>query len=272
MDVGPIGEEAVDGVLDVWVGVNGVDNFDVVARGEAVEGEADTLKTSAETFTAVGGDEDQAFGGVEEGAVNAAGKSAVGEAIANVEDGINARVTGNVGSFGGNAFAVEIGGGPGSGGEVDIGEAAGEDAIHLFGEGLGHVPGSEAGLDVADGNAGVEGGKGAAEGGGGVALNDGEFGFKVGEDGFEGGQHSGGGLEKRLAWEHEIQIDIRGDMEGGQDLIEHLTVLAGDTDLDIEKVRRGLKMTQDRAEFNGFRARSKEEKSSNRQVVTARVQ
>ena len=120
MDVGPVGEEAVDGVLDVWVGVNGVDNFDVVARGEAVEGEADTLKTSAETLTAVGGDEDEAFGGVEEGPVNAAGKGPVGETIANVEDGINARVTGNVGSFGGNAFAVEVGGGPGSGGEMDM--------------------------------------------------------------------------------------------------------------------------------------------------------
>jgi len=190
MDVVTIGEEAVYGILNIRVRVDRVDDFDVFARGQAIERHADPLKPRAETFAAVGGNQDQAFGGVEERPVDAAGKGSIGESIANVKNGIYAGVAGNVGSFGRHALAVEVGGGPGGGGEVDAGEASGENTIHLFREWLGHIPGPKAGFNVADGHPGVEGGQGAAEGCGRVALHNREVGFECGEDRFERGQHT----------------------------------------------------------------------------------
>ena len=144
-----------------------------------------------------------------------------------------------------------MGGGLG-GGKVESGEPAGDHAVHLFGERLGEVVGAQAGFDMGHRDSLVEPGEGSAEGSGGVALNDDEIGALGCEDGLEGGQNPRGGLEQGLAGEHQVEVMVRGDVERGENLIEHLAVLAGDADADGELLL--AQVQDDRAEFNGLRA------------------
>ena len=150
-----------------------------------------------------------------------------------------------------------------AGGEADLagggGEAGGEDTVHLFREGLAEVPGAESGLDVSDGDVAVEAGEGAAEGGGGVALDE-DHGRVLGEeDRFEGGEDAAGGLEEGLAGEHDVEVVVGGDGEGGEDLVEEAAVLGGDTDAGVKFRQMLSHVEDDGAEFDGFGAGAEDE-------------
>lgn len=265
VDVGLSGEQAVDGVLHVGVGVDGVDDLNAGANGESPERLADALETGAEAFAAVGGDNDETSGRVEERPVHTTCEGAVDEAIADVENGVDSRVAGDVNAFRGDAFPAEIAGGPRRGGEVEIGDPAGEDPVHLLGERLSHVPRAETGLDVTDGDTGVESRERAAEGRRRVALDDSEIGLQVAENRFECGDHAGRRLEERLARPHQVQVDVGNDLKSLEYLIEDLPVLRGDADFCLEHVRFGLKPTEYRAELDRFRPCAKQEEGSDGQ-------
>ncbi len=181
------------------------------------------------------------------------------KAVADVKDGVDAGVAGDGDGGSGNALGVEIGGGAGGGGEMKGGEAAGENAVHLLGEGLEHVVGAEAGFHMGDGDVMVKGGEGAAERAGGVALDDDQIGLLGRQDGFEAGEDARGGLGQRLAGAHEIEVMIRVDLKGGQDLIEHLPVLRGDADTGLD-LRRGGEAMNERAKLDRLRAGAEDEK------------
>ena len=56
--------------------------------------------------------------------------------------------------------------------EVQRGQAGGDDAIHLFGEGLRQVAGAQSGFHVTHQHVLIKGRQGAGERGGGIALHD----------------------------------------------------------------------------------------------------
>ncbi len=142
------------------------------------------------------------------------------------------------------------------------GEAAGEDAVELFGKGLLHVAGAKAGFDMADRHARVEGGESAVERGVRVALDVDDIGTGGGEDGFHAGEDARGRGGERLARGHGVQVVIGGDAEDGEGLIQHFAVLAGDGDLDVEVRGPGPHVKDDRGELDGFRAGAENKKSS----------
>ena len=94
---------------------------------------------------------------------------------------------------------------------------------------MSFVEGAEAGLDVADEDAFVEGGQGAGPDGGGVALDEDPVGTLAAKHGSNGFQDADGDVEQILAGPHQVEIDIRSDLEEVEDLVEHLPVLGGGT-------------------------------------------
>jgi hypothetical protein len=179
------------------------------------------------------GDDDELAGGIE--LRPGAGRQHAGfERVADVEDGVDARISGDEDSIGGDTLGGEHLGSARCRREVEGGESRGNHAVHFFGEGLGEIAGAQAGFHVADRDALIEGCQGAAERGGGVALDEHEVGCFLAEDGFEQGQDAGGGFGQGLAGLHAIEVVIGGDAEGSEDLIEHPAVLCGDASSSLE--------------------------------------
>jgi hypothetical protein len=249
-DAGDAAEAAVDHFADVGVGVDGVDEFAVAAGGEEEGGVADAVEAGAEAFAAVGGHDDEAFAWWGEGAF-VAGEFAAFEFVADEEEGVDAGVAGHVDGLGGDVFVKEVAGGAGGGGEVESGEAGGEDAVEFFGERFGEAACAEAGLDVADGDVAVEGGEGGGEGGGSVALDEEEVGSFEFENGVEGRNDACGEGGKGLAGTHDVEVVVGDHAEDGEDAVEHLAVLGGDADAGLEAgvVLHG---EHERTKFNSF--------------------
>jgi hypothetical protein len=65
-------------------------------------------------------------------------------------------------------------------------------------------------------------------------------------------QDAGGDVGEVLAGTHEVEIDLGGDAEDRQHLIEHLPVLGGDADADGEVVRRLAELGDERSHLDGF--------------------
>lgn len=225
-------EAAVDDGADVGVGVDGVDDLNVATGGNIEQGGTDAFEAVAEALAAVGGDEDDVLAlGYRAGV---ALEVALVELIADPEQGVDAGVAGDEDAVRRDGFGGETGGGLGSGGEMERGEAGGEDAIQFLGKGFGEVAGAEAGFDVADGDAAVEGGERGGEGGCGVALDDEEIGVGRSEDGVEAVDDTGGKGGEGLVGGHDAEVEVRLDGEGGEGVVEEAAVLAGDADGDFE--------------------------------------
>ena len=94
-DIGNAAEDAVYGTEHVGIGVDGVHDLDVAALGEFSQGVADAIETGAETLAPVGGDEDEFAGGVKTGERGGL-KAALFQAVADVENGVNAGIAGDV--------------------------------------------------------------------------------------------------------------------------------------------------------------------------------
>ena len=180
--------------------MNGIDEGDVgVATDDFEEGPADLLEGLAETFAAVGGDEDDAVTGEEfretgvlelEGLVNG-GEQGVDDGIAGDEDG-----------GGGYVFLEKVLTGPIGGSEVPVDETRSETTVDLLGEGGVFIEGAKTGFDVADRDLLVEGGESGGEGGGGVTLDDDGMRPEFAENGDEGGEGAGGNVGRGLSGLH----------------------------------------------------------------------
>src|SRR5579863_8148476 len=171
----------------------------------------------AEAFAAVRGNDNELAFRVEVGPVAAADFVAF-ETIADVENGIDAGVAGDGDLAVVDSFGAQVGGGPRGGGEVQRGEAADHHAIHFLGKRLAHIAGSQAGLDMAYGNSGVECRECAAKGGCGVALHQDQIGAVVLQYRLEGREHETGGGGERLTRAHDVEVVFRFNGEN----LEHL--------------------------------------------------
>ena len=134
------------------------------------------------------------------------------------------------------------------------GEAGGEDAVHFFREGLRHVSGAQAGLDVGHGDFTIEGGEGGGEGCGGIALNDDQVRAPGLKDRIEGGEDAGGESGEGLARAHQVEVVIRLNGESFEGVVEHLAVLGGNTNLYRERIWEQAQLADQGAELNGLRA------------------
>lgn len=227
--VGP--EDAVDGLADVGVEVDGVDEVGFgVFFGEACDGLADVFKALAEAFAAVAGDEYDGrlagdFG--ETGGFGGVPAYFIEGDIQGVDDG----VSGDVYLVCGDIFVEEVLLCLGGGREVELCEPGGEDAVGFFGPGGLEVACAEAGFDMADGDVVVEGGECGAEDGGGVALDEDEVGPGLFEFFVDGGQGAGGEVGECLVGLHELEVALGLDIEDLEYLVEELAVLCGDADV-----------------------------------------
>ena len=156
---------------------------------------------------------------------------------------------------------VEVLGSAFGGGEVKSCDPSGKDPVHFLGKGFMRIAGAESCLDMADWDFGVEGGQRAAEGGGSVALHEDDVGFLFSEDGFEGGDDTRRGLGEGLTGAHDVEVPVRGHVECVENLVEHLPVLGGHADTDIEVVRTRLHVPDDWTELNGLGAGAEDEEN-----------
>ena len=156
-----------------------------------------------------------------------------------------------------DALAPEVFGVAGRGGEVEGGDLAGQAAVHLLGPGAPAVEGAQAGLDVADGYARVEGGEGSGEGGGRVPVDEDEPGLFRLEHRAEALEHPGGDVCEALAALHDVEVVLRRDAELAQDAVQHLAVLGGYADHAL-KLGPALKLQDEGGHFDGLGPRAED--------------
>ena len=79
------------------------------------------------------------------------------------------------------------------------------------------------------------------------------------KQGFHASKHAARNVEERLTGSHHMQIIVRYDTEGIQHLLQHLTMLAGNTDQRLKLVRMLFEYLDKRTHFYGFWSRPKDE-------------
>ena len=174
------------------------------------------------------------------------------ESLLDVQDGVNAGISGN-GDYGAvHALTVEVLGGAFGGGEVKSRHPPGKDSVHFLRERFMWIARTEPRFDMADGDFGVKRCQGAAEGGGSVALDEDDTGLFFREDRFEGSDDTRRGLGKGLTGAHDVEVSVWDDLERRENLVEHFTVLRGDADPDVEIIRTGLHVPNYRTQFNSL--------------------
>lgn len=73
------------------------------------------------------------------------------------------------------------------------------------------------------------------------------------EDGFQGGEYAAGGLEQRLAREHQVEVVVRGNLKRVEDLVQQMAVLCSDADAGSDGGGGVFaQVKNDGAEFDGF--------------------
>jgi hypothetical protein len=239
--------------------MDGVNDFDIIAPGEAEDGRADVLKAVAKALAAVRCDDDEFLRIVRAESTQAL-KIAGIETLLDVQDRVNAGVSRDRNSRRVHALAVKILGGEFSGGEVISGDPPGQHSVHFLGKWSAWIAGAKAGLDMADWSVGVKAGQGTTESSRGVALNECDVRFLFGENGFKSGHDAGSGLKKSLARTHEVEVVVGHDRKGVKHMVKHLPVLGCHADTHLEVVGAGLHVADDWAELDGLGAGTEDEK------------
>ena len=121
------------------------------------------------------------------------------------------------------------------------------------GNGEYRSPRAQAGLHVGHRDAQEERGQRGGEGGGGVALHHHHVRLLGQQDRPHAGDDPAADVEQVLAGPHQVQVDIGGDAEKGQHLVEHLPVLGGDADAHPENGALAAQPGDDRGQLDGFR-------------------
>ena len=111
--------------------------------------------------------------------------------------------------------------------EVRVGDEVHHAPVHFLGERVLEVAGAQAGLDVADAHATVEGGDRGAHRRRRVALDEQPVGLLAGEDRVDSGEHARREGVHRLVGTHEVEVDVGLQGEEREHLVEHLAVLRG---------------------------------------------
>jgi hypothetical protein len=139
--------------------------------------------------------------------------------------------------LGRHGFAQQIGASAEGRREVQVRQARREQAVGLLREGAAAIAGAQPGLDVADGDAGIERRQRAGEGGRRVALHQhpvGRDARKHGGEPFDAACHHVG---QCLAGPHQVEIDVGAQSELVHHVVDELAMLARADHADIVNVR-----------------------------------
>ena len=134
-------------------------------------------------------------------------------------------------------LAREIGGGPSGGREMQGGQPAGQQAIHLLRKRLREIARAQSCIHMAYRNAVVEGGQGRGQRGGRITLYQYAVRCLRLQDRFKRFQDTRGERGKRLVGTHRVEIMVGCYLEGRQHLIEHIAVLGRHADACSEIAR-----------------------------------
>jgi hypothetical protein len=220
--------------------VDGVNDFDVIPPSEADEGGTDLIEAAAKAFAPVRCDDDEFLRGISAESIEA-NKFACIESLLDVQDCVNAGISGDGDGGWVHAAAVEVLGGAFGGSEVKGGDLPGEGAVYFLGEWLIRIAGTEPCLNMTNWGFGIERAQRTAESSGGIALNEDDVWFLFGENRLQSGDDARGGLVEGLPRTHDVEVPVWGHVECVQNLVEHLAVLRGDADTDVEVIRAGLR-------------------------------
>lgn len=207
-----------------------------VAQGQLGQGQADAFEATTEVLSAVAGDQHHALVVAQhiERGIGGGTPVVLVQLVAHPQQGVDHRAAGDLDVLGRHAFADQVGVGVAGGGEVQVGEYAGQAPVGLLGPGLLQVAGAQAGLDVADGNVAVEGGQRGDEAGGGVAVDQDDIGLDLFIGLVELVQQVAGQAVEGLVLGHHLQVLVDLEAKGGENLFEHFAVLAGGADLQVD--------------------------------------
>ena len=128
-------------------------------------------------------------------------------------------------------------------------------SVGLLRKGIKEVVGAQTRLDMAHGQALVEGRQGTGKGRGGVPLDQDEVGPELNEFLAQPFQRCGGDVGEGLVGCHQFQVPIRLDGEQVHHLADHLAVLTGE-DHPAAEVATGLEGPNHGGHFDGFRTRA----------------
>ncbi|MNF88705.1 hypothetical protein D3C84_712040 [compost metagenome] len=243
MNVVDAGQESIDGLANIRIEVDGVDDFDVgkfFRRREQCL--ADFFKSVTEAFAAMAGDQDDSLPFTQEGELLVKlllQGGAVFNSRHDVQQGVDHCVARDVNALSGDPFPEQILTGGVCRGKVQGCQSAGQLAVGFFWPGRIEIARAQTGLDMSDRDLLVVGRQGSGERGSSVAMHEDDVGLELGEDRFHALQNSGGDVRQVLARLHDVQIEVRRDLEKIQYLVQHLAMLAGYTYLGFEAfVRR----------------------------------
>ena len=186
--------------------------------------------------------------GVEPGREFGVGLDAGGHPMEGIDDGV-ARDPDVVCR---DVFGHEVLAAQGRGGEVAGGQPCGELAVHLLGPWAEDVVCAEAGLDVPDGDPGVEGGQGGGHAGRGVAMDKRDVGMRGSEHFAQACEHPGGDVVEVLPGAHDVEVEVGTYVEDVEHLVEHLAVLPGHADKGPELVGVAFERFDQRGHFDGL--------------------
>ena len=131
-----------------------------------------------------------------------------------------------------------------------------DDADRLTVEFLGirtvDVVGAQTRFDVTDGDLQIEAGKRSYKGRARISVDQNNIGLDLFKDSFDTAEDVRRDVKQRLLVLHNIQIVVRHDAEGRQDLVEHLTMLCRDAD-DRLQTFSFFQLVDQRAHFDCFR-------------------
>ncbi len=214
-----VGHRGLDHRLDRGIGVDRPEEFDI---GEPIvklaDGLADLEDRLAETVPTVRRDQDQTAGGIE---IDPDRDVAPG----GHEQCIDHRVSRYDDRAGIDSFPEQVLARRGGRCQVEGAQVTGQDPVGFFGERRIETVGSQAGLDVAEGDVIVEAGQRRRQHGRGVALRQDHVGPFPGDRVVDRRQQPGRQLDESLVRPHDVEVEIGLDPEEPEHRIGQLAML-----------------------------------------------
>lgn len=241
-------------LADERVHVDGVDRLGVgMLLHHAADGAEHAVHGLAQVLAAVRRDEDEA---------GALGPPELGVGVTLAHggaQGVDAGVAGDPDLGLGLALAEQVLLAGLRGGEVVLAHDVDGLAVELLGPGAVDVVRAQARLDVPHGDLQVEARECRGEAGRGVPVDQDHVGLLVLENGLELEKHVARHVEQRLSRLHDRQVVVGRHVEDAQDLVEHLTVLAGYGDDGLELIGARLQLVHKRAHLDCLRTGAEDE-------------
>ncbi|OQB85485.1 MAG: hypothetical protein BWX85_00767 [Chloroflexi bacterium ADurb.Bin120] len=246
--------------MNVGIEVNRVndDNFILVSLCQAFESQANIQNGLTEVFPAVCSHQHQAaLSSGHAGLVKQLIHLRRGWLLADDLQGVNDRVAGDFDDLIRDALSQEVLAIVFCWGKVQVCHHTSDAAVHLFGEGLPFIVGSQPGFNVTHPDLAIIPENRCCHDRRGIPLDQQPIGTDLKQHRVQMGEDASGQLGKCLVVIHQIQVDIRDDVKCLQDLVEHFAVLGSDAHRDINVIWMFPQGFNHRRHFNSFRAGAK---------------